>query len=142
MKVSTRGRYGLRLLLDLARHTPESHVTLASIAGRQGISLRYLEQVAIILRREGVIRSVKGAQGGYALTRPPREISIGDVLRGLEGDMLIIDPPLDNETETRLQKCVRENVFDKINEKISQKFDHETLADISGATDDGFMYFI
>jgi Rrf2 family protein len=141
MKVSTRGRYGLRLLIDLARRTNESRVTLASVARRQGISVRYLEQVAIILRREGVIRSVKGAQGGYALAKPPGEIALGDVLRGLEGDMLIIDPPLGGEPETRLQKCIRENVFDKINEKIALKFDNETLASIAGL-DNTDMYFI
>jgi Rrf2 family protein len=142
MKISARGRYGLRLLLDLARHYAESHVTLASIAERQGISARYLEQVAIILRREGFIRSVKGAQGGYALSRRPEEIVLGDALRGLEGDMLIIDPPMLNEPETRLQQCVREVIFDKINERIAAIIDKETLADMAGLENAADMYFI
>jgi Rrf2 family protein len=142
MKISTRGRYGLRLLLDLAQRSPEDHATLASVAQRQGISVRYLEQVAIILRRAGVIRSLKGAQGGYALARRPEDIVLGDVLRGLEGDMLVIDPPLENENETRLQRCVRENVFDRINERIAEVIDGETLADMVGAMSAADMYFI
>ncbi|MDR0637435.1 MAG: Rrf2 family transcriptional regulator [Spirochaetaceae bacterium] len=142
MKISTRGRYGVKLLLDLAQHSSETHSTLASVARRQGISVRYLEQVAIILRRGGIIRSVKGAQGGYALARKPEDIVLGDVLRGLEGDMFIIDPPLENEPETRLQRCVRENVFDKINERIADVIDRETLADLAGLMPAADMYFI
>ncbi|MDR1231263.1 MAG: Rrf2 family transcriptional regulator [Spirochaetaceae bacterium] len=142
MKVSTRGKYGMRLLLDLAHRSSETHVTLASVAQRQGISVRYLEQVAIILRRSGIIRSVKGAQGGYALARKPDEIILGDILRSLEGDMLIIDPPLDDEPETRLQRCVRATVFDKINERIAEVIDGETLADLAGILPVTDMYFI
>ncbi|MDR1469591.1 MAG: Rrf2 family transcriptional regulator [Spirochaetaceae bacterium] len=142
MKISTRGRYGLKLLLDLAQRSSETHATLASVAQRQGISVRYLEQVAILLRRSGIIRSVKGAQGGYALARKPEDIVLGDVLRGLEGDMLIIDPPLGNEPETRLQRCIRENVFDKINERIAEIIDGETLADLAGIMPAADMYFI
>ena len=142
MKISTRGRYGVKLLLDLAQHSAETHSTLASVAQRQGISVRYLEQVAIILRRGGIIRSVKGAQGGYALARKPEDIVLGDVLRGLEGDMLIIDPPLENAAETRLQRCIRENVFDKINERIAGVIDRETLADLAGLMPVADMYFI
>jgi Rrf2 family protein len=141
MKISTRGRYGVKLLLDLAQHPSEDHLTLASVAQRQGISVRYLEQVAIILRRSGIIRSVKGAQGGYALARKPENIVLGDVLRGLEGDMFIIDPLLENEPETRLQHCIRENVFDKINERIAGIIDRETLADLAGLMP-ADMYFI
>jgi Rrf2 family protein len=142
MKISTRGRYGVKLLLDLAQHSSETHSTLASVAQRQGISVRYLEQVAILLRRGGIIRSVKGAQGGYALARKPEDIVLGDVLRGLEGDMFIIDPLLENETETRLQRCIRENVFDKINERIAGIIDRETLADLAGLLPVVDMYFI
>jgi Rrf2 family protein len=129
-------------LLDLAHHSAESHVTLASIARRQGISVRYLEQVAIMLRRAGIIRSVKGSQGGYALAHRPEEIVVGDALRTLEGDMLIIDPPISAETETRLQRCIRENVFDKINTRIAAIIDRETLADMAWVMPSADMYFI
>jgi Rrf2 family protein len=144
MKISTRGRYGIRLLIDLAEHPEEDHVALASVADRQGISVRYLEQVVIILRRAGFIRSVKGASGGYALARPPQDIIIGDVLRELEGDMLVVDPPLPGAAETRLQRCIRTTVFNRLNERIAGVIDRETLASLVGTVDsDGaYMYFI
>ncbi|MDR3247781.1 MAG: Rrf2 family transcriptional regulator [Treponema sp.] len=144
MKISTRGRYGIRLLIDLAEHAGESHVPLASVAERKGISIRYLEQVAVILRRSGFIRSVKGASGGYALTRSPRDIMIGDVLRELEGDMLVVDPPLPDIMESRIQRCIRTTIFDRMNDGIAQVIDKKTLSEVVCATDseESYMYFI
>lgn len=144
MKISTRGRYGIRLLIDLAEHSGESHVSLASVAERKVISIRYLEQVAVILRRAGYIRSVKGASGGYTLARLPQDIVIGDALRELEGDMLVVDPPLPNVRETKLQRCVRLTVFDRLNERIAQVIDRKTLASLVGTIDpdESYMYFI
>jgi Rrf2 family protein len=144
MKISTRGRYGVRLLIDLAEHSGEPHVSLANIAERQNISIRYLEQVAVILRRSGFIRSIKGASGGYALARPAREIFLGDVLRVLEGDMLVVDPPLPGHAETRLQRCIRITVFDRLNERIAAVIDRKDLASLVDSTDldESYMYFI
>jgi Rrf2 family protein len=144
MKISTRGRYGTRLLIDLAEHIREDHVSLASIAERQAISIRYLEQVAVILRRSGFIRSVKGASGGYALAKNPEDIIIGDVLRVLEGDMLVVDPPLSSTKETKLQRCIRLTVFDRLNDRIAAVIDRKTLASIAGTVDpdESYMYFI
>jgi Rrf2 family protein len=144
MKISTRGRYGIRLLIDLAEHLEESHVSLASVAERKVISIRYLEQVAVILRRAGYIRSVKGASGGYTLARFPQEIIIGDVLRELEGDMLVVDPPLPNSKETKLQRCIRQTVFNRLNERIAQVINRKTLASLVGTIDpdESYMYFI
>jgi Rrf2 family protein len=144
MKISTRGRYGARLLIDLAEHIQEDHVSLASIAERQAISIRYLEQVAVILRRAGFIRSVKGASGGYALAKQPEDIVIGDALRVLEGDMLVVDPPLPNVRETKLQRCIRLTVFDRLNDRIAAIIDRKTLASMVGTVDpdDSYMYFI
>jgi Rrf2 family protein len=144
MKISTRGRYGIRLLIDLAEHSGEDHVSLASAAERQKISIRYLEQVAVILRRAGFIRSVKGASGGYALARSPDDIIIGEALRVLEGDMLVVDPPLPGVRESKLQRCVRTTVFDRLNDRISAVIDHKTLASVAGTVDpdDSYMYFI
>jgi Rrf2 family protein len=144
MKISTRGRYGIRLLIDLAEHSHESHVSLATVAERQHISIRYLEQVAVILRRTGFIRSVKGASGGYTLARPAQDIVIGDVLRVLEGDMLVVDPPLLGVTENRLQRCIRVTVFDRLNERIAGVIDRKTLASVIGTVDpdESYMYFI
>jgi Rrf2 family protein len=144
MKISTRGRYGTRLLIDLAEHIQEDHLSLASVAERQAISIRYLEQVAVILRRAGFIRSVKGASGGYALAKRPEDILIGDVLRVLEGDMLVVDPPLPHVKETRLQRCIRLTVFDRLNDRIAAVIDRKTLASMIGTIDpdESYMYFI
>jgi Rrf2 family protein len=144
MKISTRGRYGIRLLIDLAEHSDESHVSLASAAERQSISIRYLEQVAVILRRAGFIRSIKGASGGYALARPPVDIFLGDVLRVLEGDMLVVDPPLPGVKENRLQRCIRATVFDRLNDRIAAVLDGRNLASVVGTVDpdESYMYFI
>jgi Rrf2 family protein len=144
MKLSTRGRYGIRLLIDLAEHRSEGRVTLSSVAERQNISMRYLEQVAIILRRAGMIRSVKGASGGYTLALAPEEIIVGNALRELEGDMLIIDPPIEGKPENKFERTVRRVVFDALNKRIDEIIDKETLASLVGTVDDdeSYMYFI
>ncbi|MDR3336665.1 MAG: Rrf2 family transcriptional regulator [Treponema sp.] len=144
MKISTRGRYGIRLLIDLAEHPSEPHIALANVAERQSISVRYLEQVVIILRRAGFIRSVKGASGGYALARLPQDIVIGDVLRVLEGDMLVVDPPFPGETKSKLRRCIRTTVYDRLNDRIAQVIDRKTLASVIGTVDpdESYMYFI
>jgi Rrf2 family protein len=144
MKISTRGRYGVRLLIDLAEHTSEPHVALASIAERQNISARYLEQVAVILRRTGYIRSVKGASGGYTLAKRPADIVIGDVLRVLEGDMIIVDDLRSGEIENKLQRCIRTTVYNRLNDRIANVVDRVTLASMLGTVDpdSSYMYFI
>jgi Rrf2 family protein len=144
MKISTRGRYGMRLLIDLAENLEEPHVTLASVAERQEISVRYLEQVVVILRRAGFIRSVKGSAGGYVLARPPQDIIIGDALRVLEGDMLISDPPLPGVPESQIRRCIRLTVYERLNERIANLIDRKTLASVLGTVDpdDSYMYFI
>ncbi|HQL31926.1 MAG TPA: Rrf2 family transcriptional regulator [Treponemataceae bacterium] len=172
MKISTRGRYGVRLLIDLAEHPKEDRVALAVIAERQRISVRYLEQVAVILRRAGFIRSVKGASGGFALALPPTEIIIGDALRTLEGDVLVADPAPAGIRESPYRECVRSMVYDRLNERIAGLVDRMTLASLverassldrassgdtagedgedgetpptgtSARTDESFMYFI
>jgi Rrf2 family protein len=144
MKISTRGRYGIRLLIDLTEHAGESHIPLAETAARQNISLRYLEQLAVILRRSGFIRSVKGASGGYVLAKPAEEIIIGDVLRILEGDMLVADPPEPGKSESRLQRCIRTTVLDRLNARIAKVIDNKTLASLAGTVDpdESYMFFI
>ncbi|GHT49465.1 Rrf2 family transcriptional regulator [Spirochaetia bacterium] len=145
MKISTRGRYGIKLMCDLAGHSKSDCITLSSIAERQNISVRYLEQVAIILRRSGFIRSIKGASGGYALLKDPSEIIVGDLLWALEGDMLVADPP-PLSGETSIASCVRRMVYDPLNECVSDLINKISLSDLmkSVLDDDitGDMYFI
>ena len=144
MKISNRGRYGIRFLIDLAEKSESPHVSLASAGKRKKISIRYLEQVAVILRRAGYIRSVKGAFGGYTLTKPPEEINIGEVLRVLEGDMLVADPPLPGARETIFRRHIRAGVYKCLNERIAGVIDNYTLASLikQDKSNTGYMYFI
>lgn len=144
MKISTRGRYGIRLMIDLAEHSDEPHVALASVAERQDISARYLEQVAVILRRAGYIRSVKGASGGYTLAKKPSEIIIGQALRELEGDIIVVDPLRPEESESDLRRCIRRTVYDRLNSRIAGLLDRITLASMLGTVDseESYMFFI
>lgn len=87
MKLSTKGRYGLRAMIDLADYAEEAPQSIASIAARQSISDSYLEQLMAKLKKAGLITSIRGAQGGYVLAKDSREISVGDILRALEGDL-------------------------------------------------------
>ena len=87
MKLSTKGRYGLRAMIDLALYSDEEAVSIQSISVRQNISDNYLEQLVRKLKKEGLVVSVRGAQGGYRLAKPADEISVGDVLRALEGSL-------------------------------------------------------
>ena len=93
MKLSTKGRYGLRALIDLAVYCEEEAVSIQSIARRQHISDRYLEQLMGKLRRAGLVVSVRGAGGGYRLAKPSKEISVGEVLRALEGNLDAVTCP-------------------------------------------------
>ena len=132
MKISTKGRYGLRALVDLALFSEGGHVSLASIAERQDVSSIYLEQVFAILRKAGFVKSVKGAQGGYLLCEQPKDIVIGRVLRVLEGDLLIIDEvnPPDDNSQTIVYETIKEQVWDRINKEIIDMVDKLTLEDM------------
>ena len=87
MKLSTKGRYGLRAMIDLARYSEKEPVSIGSVAARQEISERYLEQLVALLKKAGLVKSIRGASGGYVLAKKPSEISVGDILRALEGSL-------------------------------------------------------
>lgn len=87
MKISTKGRYALRLMLDLAQHESKEPVRLRDIADRQEISVKYLEQIISVLQKAGYVRSIRGAQGGYQLKQAPSNYIVGDILRLIEGDL-------------------------------------------------------
>ena len=91
MKLSTKGRYGLRELIDLAQYSGDAPVSITSISARQDISERYLEQLMSMLKKAGLVSSVRGAGGGYVLAKDIKEISVGDVLRALEGSLEPVD---------------------------------------------------
>lgn len=90
MKISTKGRYALRMVIDIAEHAEEGPVALRESAQRTGISVKYMEQLAGQLTRYGVLRSTRGAHGGYSLSRPATDITAGDILRASEGSMATV----------------------------------------------------
>lgn len=121
MKLSTKGRYGLRALIDLALYSESEAVSISSIAQRQGISERYLEQLMAKLRRAGLVVSMRGAQGGYQLARPADEISVGDVLRTLEGDLCAVQCTAQSDEGCQgADLCVTKYVWQRINESIEE----------------------
>ncbi len=148
MQISTRGRYGLRAMVDLAMHTQEGPLALRVIAERQGISESYLEQVFTSLRKAGLVRASRGAQGGYELVRKAVEITAGDVLRALEGP---IAPVLCVESEPFAKQCEREKecitrqFWQDLKDTIDRFLDATTLQDLADrALNDkvNVMYYI
>jgi len=128
MKLSTKSRYGLRMLVDLYKNKEDKPITLAAIADRQDVSVNYLEQVASELKRAGLVYSIKGSSGGYVMAKEPEDIIVGDVIRLLEGDVRLTDDfP---KEETVLQKTIRASVYDKINVKIKNLVDSITLEEL------------
>lgn len=121
MKLSTKGRYGLRAIIDLARYSEEAPVSIGSIAQRQGLSERYLEQLFGMLRKSGLVKSIRGASGGYVLAKDAGEISVGDVLRVLEGSLEPVKCAAFYSEEGCMASdgCVTKYVWQKINDSIN-----------------------
>lgn len=133
MKLSTKGRYGLKAILDLAIHSSDGQVALKSIAERQGLSENYLEQLFASLKKAKLIQSVRGSQGGYLLGRSPEKISVGDILRALEGSMAPTECVEENCTSTgccNTDGCVTRSVWEKIRDGINNVIDNITLKEL------------
>jgi len=133
MKLSTKGRYGLKAILDLAVHSSDGQVALKSIAERQGLSENYLEQLFASLKKAKLIQSVRGSQGGYLLGRNPEKISVGDILRALEGSMAPTECVEENCTSTgccNTDACVTRSVWEKIRDGINNVIDNITLKEL------------
>lgn len=129
MKISTKGRYGLRALIDLAQYSEIEPVSISSIASRQGISERYLEQLMTMLKKAGLIKSIRGAGGGYVLAKELSEISVGDVLRALEGNLEPVECAAFSQEDTCAAAggCVTKYVWQRINESINKTVDEISL---------------
>ncbi|VYU07885.1 Rrf2 family transcriptional regulator [Clostridium tertium] len=128
MKISTKGRYGLRALIDLAINMDSENVSIKSISERQNISERYLEQIFSLLRKAGIIVGRKGAQGGYVLGKTPRELTIIDILKVLEGDSIFID--INEKEDNDLEIFINKNLWKDINSIIKDYFTSITLEDL------------
>ena len=124
MKISTKGKYGLRAMIDLAQYSEQEAVSISSIAQRQKISESYLEQLVAKLKKAGLVVSIRGAAGGYRLARPASGISVGDVLRALEGDVRAVICTAQTEEGCEGEElCVTKYVWQRINESIEKTVD-------------------
>lgn len=130
MKLSTRGRYGIHAMYDLACHFNEGPQPIKAIAERQSIPEAYLEQLFAALRREKLVNSVRGAQGGYTLSRRPDKVTVGDVLRTLEGGLNLVDCLLEEDACGKTCACPSRVVWMKIRDGLNAVVDGITLQDM------------
>ena len=131
MKISTRGRYALRLMLDLALCPAGTPVCLRDIARRQEISEKYLEQIISMLNKAGFVQSIRGAQGGYLLKKEPSEYTVGEILRLTEGDLSLVDcVGEENGSCRRKPECATARIWERISEAVNQVVDGITLDDM------------
>ena len=130
MRISTKGRYALRLMLDLALNNTGEPISLKDIARRQEISDKYLEQIISVLNKAKYVKSIRGAQGGYILTKRPEEYTVGMILRLTEGSLAPVACVEDEDTCDKMNDCATVLVWKKMNEAINQVVDSITLADL------------
>lgn len=131
MKISTKGRYALRIMLDLAMHDTGESVRVKEIAERQDISDKYLEQIISVLNRAGYVKSTRGPQGGYRLARKPGEYTVGMILRLTEGSLSPVACLDDEENQcSRQNECVTLILWKKIDTAVKDIVDNYTLADL------------
>jgi len=130
MKISTRGRYGTRMMLDLAAHHDQGPTPLREIANRQDLSVKYLEQLIIPLKAAGYIRSVRGARGGYTLARKPDKISVGQIIKVLEGGLSLVDCVEDPKVCEREKNCPTRDIWLRMSERLMEELSSLTLRDV------------
>lgn len=131
MKISTKGRYAVRVMMDLALHNTGECIKVKDIAERQGISEKYLEQIISILNKAGYVKSVRGAQGGYRLARESKEYTVGMILRLTEGSLAPV-ACLEEDTVScdRVDTCETLQVWKNLYDAINQVVDNVTVADL------------
>lgn len=130
MKISTKGRYALRLMLDLAVNYSDSFIPLKAIAQRQEISDKYLEQIINILSKAGFVQSARGAQGGYKLTRRPEQYTVGEILRLAEGSISPVACLDCDGVCDKMDTCITLSLWKKMQQAIDDVVDNTTLADL------------
>ncbi|MBU3216149.1 Rrf2 family transcriptional regulator [Clostridium estertheticum] len=131
MNISTKGRYGLRAMVDIAVHSFGDYIPLKIIAERQAISENYLEQVFSILRKANLVKSARGSQGGYTLSTEASKITVGEVLRILEGDLNIAgDDDGASGLDNNIKVCIDTIIWQEVNKQINKVMDSVTLQDL------------
>ena len=141
MKISTKGRYALRMMLDLAQHQSDGFVALKDIAERQGISKKYLEQIVPLLNKAELLRTNRGYQGGYSLVKAPENYTVGEILRVTEGNLAPVSCLQYGENDCpRRGECETLPIWEGLYKVINEYLDGISLADI--ASNDGGDYCI
>lgn len=131
MKISTRGRYAIRLMIDIAENSKGDNISLKEISNRQGISLKYLEQIIGQLCKDGLLSSSRGAKGGYKLSKNVEDYKLGEILRSSEGDLSVISCLEGNVNECpRSERCETLNFWKGLDDKINNYVDSFTLKDM------------
>ena len=130
MKFSTKTRYGIRAMLELALNESDKPLSITVIAERQGIPEAYLEQLMGLLKKSGLVVSVRGAQGGYLLSRSPAEITVGEVLRTLEGELGLVDCLTEEDACHKACSCPTRVVWKKLRDGLNEIVDGITLQDM------------
>lgn len=149
MKLSTKGRYGLKAMFELALSFGDGPMPLSNVASNQNISVHYLEQLIATLRKAGLVKSVRGAHGGYVLAHKPENITVGDIIRTLEGPIAPSDCVMDENDHdcSKHNYCVTRTIWEKIKESIDDVIDSITLQDMVDQHNDknnkeSIMYYI
>ncbi len=130
MKLSTKGQYGVKAMFDLALHYGDGPIPIRNIAERQGISEYYLEQLMAVLRRGKLVKSIRGAQGGYVLSKKPSLITVGEILDLLEGPVEISECLDENVECSRMSNCATRLIWIKIKKAIDDVVNSITLSDM------------
>lgn len=137
MKISSRGRYALRFMIDLAQHSTGEAVTLKEVSQRQEISIKYLEQIVTLLNRGGLIRSIRGNQGGYLLAREPKDYTIGEILRIVEGDLYPVACMEDQPNQCpRYGICKTIKFWEGLYKSVNDYVNSVSLEDLAEQTED------
>lgn len=130
MKLSTRGRYATRALLDLALHGGGGPVSLREVSERQAISAKYLDQILTQLRRAGFIRASRGSRGGFQITADPESLTLLDIMNAVEGRMAILDCVVDPSRCDRAADCITREVWSEVTVAMERVLRNTTLADL------------
>lgn len=131
MMISTKGRYALRVMLDLGTQAPEEYISLKAISDRQGISMKYLESIVSSLSKAGMVDSLRGKSGGYRLNKPAAEYSVGDILRVAEGELSASNCLGENEGGCeRSAVCLTMPLWSRLDQIVSEYLDSVSLEDL------------
>ena len=137
MKISTRGRYALRVMIDLAEHSGDGYTAMKSVAERQGVSLKYMEKILPLLVGAGLVEGVTGKRGGYRLTRNPREYKVGDILRLTEGSLSpVACVDCNAEHCDKAAECRTRPMWSELSKQINNYLDSVTLEDLMQKSED------